>query len=79
MQAAKVERDDEGAERLLGLDRGVKVTAATSNGGLLTMPPVWVAARDEIAELQRQRATKKKYSRAWRALNRRIARLYAKA
>lgn len=65
--------------RLTGVDRGVKVTAATSNGELLTMPPVWVAARDEIAELQRVRATKTKYSRAWRTLNRRIARLYGKA
>ena len=43
------------------------------------MPPVWVAARDEIAELQRERSTKKKYSRQWRVLNKRIARLYSKA
>jgi putative transposase len=43
------------------------------------MPPVWIAARDEIAELSRQCATKKKYSRSWRTLNKRIARLYSKA
>ena len=65
--------------RLVGVDRGVKVTAATSDGELLTMPPVWVKARDEIAVLQREQAKKKKYSRSWKALNRRISRLYAKA
>ncbi len=65
--------------RLVGVDRGVKVTAATSDGELLVMPPVWVKARDEIAVLQREQAKKKKYSRSWKALNRRISRLYAKA
>jgi putative transposase len=79
VRAEKIERCDPGMVRLVGVDRGVKVTAATSDGGLLTMPPVWIAARDEIAELQRQRATKKKYSRQWRVLNKRVARLYSKA
>lgn len=82
VQAEKVDRHDDLDDdlvRLTGVDRGVAVTAAISEGHLLTMPPVWVAARDEIAELQRQCATKKKYSRAWRTLNRRIARLYGKA
>jgi putative transposase len=78
VRAAKLDRPGD-LVRLTGIDRGVKVAAATSNGGLLTMPSVWVAARDEIAELQRERAAKKKYSRSWRALNRRIARLYSRA
>jgi putative transposase len=65
--------------RLVGVDRGVKVTAATSDGELLAMPPVWVKARNEIAVMQREQAKKKKYSRSWKSLNRRISRLYAKA
>jgi putative transposase len=79
VQANKLDRDGTGMGRLVGVDRGVKATAATSDGVLLAMPAVWVAVRDEIAELQRQRAMKKKYSRQWRILNRRIARLYSKA
>jgi putative transposase len=79
VQARKVECADESPDGLLGVDQGVHVTAATSNGELLKMPDVWIMARDEIAELQRQRATKKKYSRQWKVLNKRIARLYAKA
>jgi putative transposase len=70
---------DDGVDQLVGVDRGTIVTAATSDGLLLSMPPVWLAVRDEITELQRQRASKKKYSRQWRTLNKRIARLYSKA
>jgi putative transposase len=35
--------------------------------------------RDEIVELQRQRAAKKKYGRAWRTLSKRVKRLHSKA
>jgi putative transposase len=45
----------------------------------LAMPGFLADARDEIAELQRQRATKRKGSRAWRTLNRRVAKAYRKA
>jgi putative transposase len=69
----------QGDGSVVGCDRGAVVTVATSNGDLLAMPPFMVAARDEIAELQRQRATKRKGSRAWRQLNRRIAKAHRKA
>ena len=52
---------------------------ALSDGQLLTMPAFLGQARDEIAELQRQRAVKKKSSVAWKALNRRIAKAYRQA
>lgn len=69
----------EGTDAVVGADRGVTVTAALSDGQLLTMPAFLGQARDEIAELQRQRATKKKGSVAWKALNRRIAKAYRQA
>jgi hypothetical protein len=54
----------------------VTVTAALSDGQLLTMPAFLGEAGDEIAELQRQRAAKKKGSVAWKALNRQVAKTY---
>jgi len=68
-----------GADALVGADRGVTVTAALSNGQLLTMPAFLSEARDLIAELQRQRAVKRKGSVAWKQLNRRIAKAYRQA
>jgi putative transposase len=62
-----------GEDSLVGGDRGVKVTLALSDGTMVTMPRWMAAARDDIVELQRQRATKRKYSRAWKQLNRQIA------
>ena len=52
------------------------VTAALSDGQLLTMPAFLGEAGDEIAELQRQRAAKKKGSLAWKALKRQVATTY---
>jgi putative transposase len=69
----------EGPSSLVGADRGVAVTVALSDGSLLTMPPFLTDARDEIAELLRQRAGKQPRSRGWRALNRHIATAYRRA
>ena len=68
-----------GAASLVGLDRGVAVTVATSNGDLLTMPDFIAAARDEISELLRQRSGKTVGSRSWREINRKVARAYRRA
>jgi putative transposase len=64
---------------LAGVDRGVAVTAALSDGQLLTMPPFLAQARDQIAGLYRARDVCRKGSRRWAQLNRKIARVYAKA
>jgi hypothetical protein len=40
-----------GASSVVGLDRGVAVTVATSDGLLLTMPAFLAEAHDEISEL----------------------------
>ena len=69
----------QGPGSLVGADRGVAVTLALSDGSLLTMPPFLAEARDEIAELLRLRATKQPGSRAWRALSRRVAKVYRQA
>ena len=69
----------DGTDALVGADRGVTVTVALSDGQLFTMPAFLGPARDEIAELQRQRAVKKKGSVAWKALNRQVARAYRQA
>jgi putative transposase len=69
----------EGPDSLVGADRGVAVTIALSDGSLLTMPTFLAEARDEIAELLRRRVGKQPGSRAWRALNRRVAKAYRRA
>ena len=69
----------EGHDAVVGADGGLTVTAALSDGQLLTMPAFLGEARDLIADLQRQRATKKKGSVTWTALNRRIAEVYRQA
>ena len=68
-----------GAASVAGLDRGVVVTVATSDGVLYTTPPFLTVARDQIAELLRQRAGKTVGSRAWRDINRQVAKAYRKA
>ena len=69
----------EGPSILVGADRGVAVTLALSDGSMLIMPAFLAEARDEIAELLRQRAGKQVGSRAWRVLNRRVAKAYRQA
>jgi putative transposase len=61
------------------LDRGVSITAALPDGTHLRMPAFLKEARDTIAALQRDRATHKVGSAAWRTRNRAIAKAYAKA
>lgn len=68
-----------GDASLVGLDRGVAVTVATSNGGLFTMPDFLAVAREEISDLFRQRNGKKVGSRSWRELNRKVAKAYRRA
>jgi putative transposase len=64
---------------LAGVDRGVAVTAAVSDGRLLIMPSFLAQVRDEIAELCRARDACRKGSRRWAQINRKIARVYSKA
>ncbi len=61
------------------MDRGIAVTAALSDGTLLTMPGFLRAARDEIAELQRRRERHTKFGPEWQRLNRRTAKVYKRA
>jgi putative transposase len=68
-----------GPDSVVGADRGVAVTLALSDGQLCTMPGFVADARDEIAELLRARDGKTVGSRAWRQLNRRIAKSYRRA
>ena len=68
-----------GPESVVGADRGVAVTLALSDGGLLSMPSFVGAARDGISESLRQRTGKKIGSRAWRSLNRQMAKAHRKA
>jgi putative transposase len=68
-----------GAGSIVGVDRGVAVTAALSDGTLLPMQPFLTDARDEISELLRHRGGKKVGSRAWKTLNRRVAKAYRRA
>ena len=80
-KAVAAERTEpaDGPDSLVGADRGVAITLALSDGSLLAMPPFLAEARDEIAELLRRRAGKRPGSRAWRALNRRVAKTYRRA
>jgi putative transposase len=63
----------QGSDSVVGADRGAAVTLALSDGQLCAMPGFVAEARDEIAELLRARDGKTEGSRAWRQLNRRIA------
>ena len=61
-----------GEDPLVVGDRGGKVILALFNGTVVTLPRWMAAARNVIVELQRQRAGKRKYSRAYKHLNRQI-------
>lgn len=69
----------EGEGSLIGADRGIKVTAATSSGQLLTMPRYVAAQREHLLELERAQARCVKFSREWKRLARHIARGRRKA
>jgi putative transposase len=62
-----------------GVDRGITVTAALSDGTLFSMPAFVAEVRDEIAGLQRQRQQTQKFGPEWRKLNRSIAKAYHQA
>ncbi|NJC64182.1 transposase [Planosporangium flavigriseum] len=68
-----------GTGRVIGVDRGVAVTAATSDGQLLRYPAQAQAARDTAVLLGQSLAGKKRGSRAWRKTVRTIARERCKA
>lgn len=72
------QQPEDGDGSLVGVDLGVDVTVATSAGELLAVPDWAARAHHTVANLQRERARKHKGSRAWRRLNRRIARLRRK-
>ena len=67
-----------GPGSVIGADRGVVVTLATSDGRLEQMPDWMGTARERIVVLQQAQARKTKYSRAWRQLNRQIGREHRK-
>ena len=58
------------------MDRGITVTAALSDGTLLSVPGFLAEARDEIAALQREREKTQKFGPQWKRLNRKIAKAY---
>jgi putative transposase len=68
-----------GDDSVVGADRGVAVTLALSDGQMLAMPGFVAEARDEIAELMRARDGKTVGSRAWKHLNRKVAKAYRQA
>jgi len=68
-----------GPGTVVGVDRGVAVTLALSDGTLLCMPGFLAEARDEISDLVRQRESKTVGSKSWKRLNRRVARSYRRA
>ena len=65
--------------RLVGADRGVAATLATSDGDLLTYPQVARVAREAADLLGTLKKGKKRGSRAWKKLDRAIARERRKA
>lgn len=70
---------DEGEGSLVGADRGIKVTIATSAGEKLAMPRYMAAQREHLAELERAQARCVRCSREWKRLGRQIARGRRKA
>lgn len=68
-----------GGGSVVGVDRGVTVTVATSDGRMLAMPRYVAQQRARLVVLERARARKHKGSREWRRLGRRIARSRRKA
>lgn len=69
----------EGEGSLVGADRGIKVTLATSDGRRLEMPRYVAAQRERLAELERAQARCVRFSREWKRLGRQIARGRRKA
>ncbi|MEW6458064.1 MAG: transposase [Bacillota bacterium] len=65
-------------ESMIGLDRGVDVFAATSEGELVTPVNALKNALDKLARLQRKLARQKKFSKNWRKTRNRIAKLHRK-
>ncbi len=65
-------------ESMIGLDRGVDVFAATSEGELVTPVNALKNALDKLARLQRKLARQKKFSENWRKTRNRIAKLHQK-
>ena len=68
-----------GVDSIVGVDRGVAVTAALSDGTLLSATSFLTEARDEISELLRHRTGKEVGSRTWKTLNRRVGKAYRRA
>jgi putative transposase len=62
-----------------GVDRGIYVTAALPDGTLLPCPQFLGQARNQTAELQREREAFPKHSSEWKKRNKAIAKTYAKA
>ncbi len=56
-----------------GIDVGLNSFVATSEGELITRPKFFVDAQSKLKSLQRRLKHKKKRSKNWRKLNRKIA------
>jgi putative transposase len=67
------------SDQIGGIDRGIRVTAALPDGTLLRMPGFLEEAQDLIAELSRRREQVSSASPEYKSLNRRIAKVYARA
>ena len=63
---------------VIGVDRGVNVFAATSEGELVEPLNALKQKLSRLAQLQRQLSRKKKFSKNWRKAKGRIARLHQK-
>lgn len=63
----------------VGIDRGVKVFAATSDGRKIEPLNAFKRIQDKLAKLQRKLARKTKFSTNWRKLKARISRLHSNA
>ncbi len=66
------------SDQVGGVDRGVTVTAALSDGTLLSRPEFIAEARGEIASFQRERAQHTKFEPEWKKANRKITKAYRK-
>jgi transposase len=68
-----------GTGQIIGLDRGVTVSAALSNGELLTCPKLTSREEDRLTSLQRRLSRCRRDSKRRRRVKTAIAKLYARA
>lgn len=62
----------------VGVDRGITVFAALSDGAMISPVNAGKAAQDELAKLQQKLARKKKFGQNWKKLKAKITKLHHK-